>query len=49
MFIIGMNDEFIPCSKRLFMTATERFVNPRIVGRAKQLNYEVFSMDNEEQ
>lgn len=49
MFIIGMHDEFIPCSKRLFMTATERFVNPRIVGRAKQLNYEVFSMDNEEQ
>lgn len=49
MFIIGMNDEFIRCKKRLFMTATERFVNPHIVGRAKQLNYEVFSMDNEEQ
>ena len=49
MFIIGMHDEFIPCKRRLFMTATERFVNPHIVGRAKQLNYEVFSMDNEEQ
>lgn len=49
MFIIGMHDEFIPCKKRLFMTATERFVNPHIVGRARQLNYEVFSMDNEEQ
>lgn len=49
MFIIGMHDEFISCKKRLFMTATERFVNPHIVGRAKQLNYEVFSMDNEEQ
>lgn len=49
MFIIGMNDAFIPCSKRLFMTATERFVNPHIVGRAKQLHYDVFSMDNEEQ
>lgn len=49
MFIIGMHDEFIKCKKRLFMTATERFVNPHIVGRAKQLNYEVFSMDNEEQ
>lgn len=49
MFIYGMNDEFVPCKRRLFMTATERFVNPRIVGRAKQLNYEVFSMDNEEQ
>ncbi len=49
MFIIGMSNEFIPCKKRLFMTATERFVNPRIIGRAKQFNYEVFSMDNEEQ
>lgn len=49
MFIIGMHDEFIPCKKRLFMTATERFINPHIVGRARQLNYEVFSMDNKEQ
>lgn len=49
MFILGMHDAFIPCSKRLFMTATERFVNPHIMGRAKQLNYEIFSMDNEEQ
>ncbi len=49
MFIIGMNDAFIPARKRLFMTATERFVNPRIVGRAHQYNYEVFSMDNYEQ
>lgn len=49
MFILGMQDQCIPCKKRLFMTATERFVNPHIVGRAKQLNYEVFSMDNREQ
>jgi hypothetical protein len=49
MFVYGMNDEFIPCKKRLYMTATERFVNPHIIGRAKQLNYEVFSMDNIEQ
>ncbi len=49
MFLLGMYDKFIPCKKRLFMTATERFVNPHIVGRARQLNYEVFSMDNEEQ
>lgn len=49
MFVYGMYDEFIPCKKRLYMTATERFVNPHIVGRAKQLNYEVFSMDNIEQ
>ncbi len=44
-----MNDRFIPCRKRLFMTATERFVHPRIAGRAKQLNYEIFSMDDPEQ
>lgn len=49
MFIMGMNDAFIPSEKRLFMTATERFVNPRIVGRAHEYNYEVFSMDNYEQ
>lgn len=49
MFIVGLNDEFIPTKKRLFMTATERFVNPRIVGRAHEYNYEVFSMDNYEQ
>ena len=49
MFVLGMNDDFIPCKKRLFMTATERFVNPHIIGRAKKLNYDVFSMDNREQ
>ena len=49
MFVLGMHDDFIPCKKRLFMTATERFVNPHIVGRAKQFDYDVFTMDNEEQ
>jgi superfamily II DNA or RNA helicase len=49
MFVMGMNDAFIPSEKRLFMTATERFVNPRIIGRAHEYNYEVFSMDNYEQ
>lgn len=49
MFIIGMNDEFISAEKRLFMTATERFVNPRIIGRAHEYKYEIFSMDNYEQ
>lgn len=49
MFIMGMNDAFIPAQKRLFMTATERFVNPRIIGRAHEYSYEVFSMDNYEQ
>jgi predicted helicase len=49
MFVMGMNDNFIPCRKRLFMTATERIVNPRIVGRAQEYNYEIFSMDNYDQ
>lgn len=49
MFIMGMNDTFIPSEKRLFMTATERFVSPRIVGRAHEYNYSIFSMDNYEQ
>ncbi len=49
MFILGMDDNIIPCKKRLFMTATERFVNPRIANRAKELHYEVFSMDRPEQ
>ncbi|MGE4284019.1 MAG: DEAD/DEAH box helicase family protein [Clostridia bacterium] len=49
MFIIGMNNTYLPSRLRLFMTATERFVNPRIVGRAHQYNYEIFSMDNYEQ
>ncbi len=49
MFVLGMHDDFVPCKKRLFMTATERFVNPHIIGRARQLDYDVFTMDNEEQ
>lgn len=49
MFVLGMHDTFIPAKKRLFMTATERFVNPRIINRAYEYNYEIFSMDNYEQ
>lgn len=49
MFTMGMSDDLIPVKKRLFMTATERMVSPRIVGKASEYQYEVFSMDNEEQ
>lgn len=49
MFTIGMNDDFIPISKRLFMTATERYVNPRIIQKATDHDLEVFSMDDSAQ
>ncbi|MBR5711449.1 MAG: DEAD/DEAH box helicase family protein [Thermoguttaceae bacterium] len=49
MFTLGMDNKYIPCEKRLFMTATEKVVNPHIADLAKQFNYDVFSMDDEEQ
>ncbi len=48
MFTYGMADEQIPCQKRLFMTATERLISPRIQNFAKQNDLEVFSMDDME-
>ena len=30
MFVYGMEDDYIPIKKRLFMTATERLVSPRL-------------------
>lgn len=47
MFIFGMDDQYIPISKRLFMTATERFVSPRVKKMASQTEYDIFSMDDE--
>lgn len=49
MFTVGLKDEFIPIGKRLFMTATERYVNPRIIQRATEHDLEVFSMDDPNQ
>lgn len=49
MFTMGMTDDFIPINKRLFMTATERYVNPRIIERAANHDLEVFSMDDSSQ
>ena len=49
MFTYGMSDDRIPCKRRLFMTATERLVSPRIQKFAKQNDLEVFSMDNIEE
>lgn len=46
MFIYGMSDEYIKISKRLFMTATERLVSPRIKSALSSTDNVVFSMDD---
>lgn len=46
MFTLGMNNQFIPIKKRLFMTATERVVSPRLRKALIDTEYEVFSMDD---
>lgn len=47
-FARGIKNENIPGKKRLFMTATERLVNPAVKTYAKNSGVEVFSMDDEE-
>jgi len=46
MFVYGLKDEFIPIKKRLFMTATERIVSPRIKASAENFGQVIFSMDD---
>ncbi len=46
-FARGLRDENVPATKRLFMTATERLVNPAVKTYAKKSGVEVFSMDDE--
>ncbi|MDE6284232.1 MAG: DEAD/DEAH box helicase family protein, partial [Bacilli bacterium] len=48
MFSLGLKDEFIKSDKRLFMTATERIVSPRVKKLALESDYTIFSMDDEE-
>ncbi len=47
IFLLAMSDEHIKSKKRLFMTATERLVRPRIIDKAKEYDRIVFSMDDE--
>lgn len=47
LFSLSVKDEVLPSKKRLFMTATEKLVNPRIQTYAKKSGFEVFSMENE--
>jgi len=46
MFSLGLNNESIPCSRRLFMTATERMLMPRLKKQAIEDDRVVFSMDD---
>lgn len=48
MFVYGMDDEYIPIKKRLFMTATERLVSPALKSAAKAADRVIFSMDDTE-
>lgn len=48
LFSLGLKDSKIQSNKRLFMTATERLVKPRVKSIAENKNIEVFSMDDED-
>jgi len=48
LFSQALLDSEIPSRRRLFMTATERLVKPRIRGIAEEANEVIFSMDDEE-
>lgn len=45
-FSRGLLNENVPAKKRLFMTATERLVNPAVKTYAKKSGVEIFSMDD---
>lgn len=46
MFIRALDNEYVPIKKRLFLTATERVVTPRLKKFAETAGVEVFSMDD---
>lgn len=46
MFVYGMEDDYIPIKKRLFMTATERLVSPRLKKIVDDSENVIFSMDD---
>jgi hypothetical protein len=48
MFVYGLDDNYINIDKRLFMTATERLVTPRVRKQAEEVGDVIFSMDDEE-
>lgn len=46
MFVYGMDDKYIPITKRLFMTATEKLVSPGLKNAIANAENVVFSMDD---
>lgn len=46
MFVYGMDNQYIPIKKRLFMTATERLVSPRLKSMVEDAENVIFSMDD---
>lgn len=48
VFNLGLSDKHVPCKLRLFMTATERMLMPRLKNLAKEKERTVFSMDDVE-
>ena len=46
MFVYGMDDKYIKIKKRLFMTATERLVSPRLKAMTDLSEDVIFSMDD---
>lgn len=47
LYSVALHDKGIAAKKRLFMTATERLVQPWIINKAKEEDRVVFSMDDE--
>ena len=48
LFGLALNNNTIPASKRLFMTATERLLKPSLKQAAEEADRIVFSMDDED-
>src|SRR5699024_10240387 len=48
LFNLALRDQGIPIKKRLFMTATEKFITDNVKDKLSQKNIEVYSMDDEE-
>jgi predicted helicase len=46
VFSICLDDDKFKCKKKLFMTATPRFLSPKLKSLAKEYSFEEFSMDN---
>jgi predicted helicase len=48
LFSLGLDNNLLRSKKRLFMTATEKMISPRIKKKLEDTNEIIFSMDDEE-